>query len=403
MAPLHLMVVTTSRADYGLLSPLLKAMAEDSAFKVDLVACGSHLSPLHGYTVDRIKEDGFRVAYEIETFMEDDSEDAISQSVANGLSRFSPVLRDNPPDALVLLGDRYELWSFAVAAVIHKIPIVHIHGGEATFGAFDDSVRHCISKMAAIHFPSIEPYGQRLIQMGEHPDRVFVVGALGIDNIRQIGLLDQDTLSRRLGVDFGKHPVAMMTFHPVTLDGYELAAEQVRVVLDALLEQSLQTVMTMPNADPGGVRIFEMIESYLERYPQQFRLMKNMGQQVYLSAMQHASVMVGNSSSGIIESASFRLPVVNIGDRQAGRFKPANVIDCANTREAITDALEKALSPAFRESVSTLENPYGKGDTAKQMLAILKRTDFSDKEPLLKKGFYDLPNIPQPVTVSAVR
>lgn len=390
MSKWRVWAVTTSRADYGLLYPLMKKLCSDGNFDLEVVVTGSHLSPLHGRTVEQIERDGFAIAGRVEMTQQGDSENAVCQAVALGLIGFSHLMQDKRPDFIIVLGDRYELWSVSIAAVMHHVPLVHIHGGEVTFGAVDDQIRHSVSKMASLHFPSIELYGQRIIQMGEQPERVHVVGALGIDNIKAIEPMSVQELSQYAGVDFTQ-PIALMTFHPVTQDDAGDAAGQVREVLEALRESELFTLVTMPNADAGGHGIFEMILDYQKLYPTKFKLVKNLGQRAYLSAMQYARIMIGNSSSGIIESASFKLPVVNIGDRQAGRYKPINVLDCTCQKDVVFRAIEEAVSREFALKIKQLENPYGDGQTAERICRILKTVDFTDRGPLLKKGFYDLP------------
>ncbi len=392
MSPsLKLMVVTTSRADYGLLSPLLQRLGKDPHFEVLLVATGTHLSPLHGYTLKQIQEEWDGELTTVDMTMSNDSEQALCNAVSVGVQGFSRVLMDEKPDAVILLGDRYELFSIAPAAVIHKIPIIHIHGGEATFGAIDEAIRHAVTKMAAIHFPTIPAYARRIIQMGENPAHVFAVGALGVDNIHQIETYSVEAFSKLTGVQFVTEKVALMTYHPVTLEGYKEAAQQAKNLMDALLDTDLTVLVTMPNADTGGVQVYETIQGYLNHYPQKFRLMKSLGQKGYLSAMRYARLMVGNSSSGILESASFQLPVVNIGDRQAGRFAPENVIHCGYDTASIKAAIQDACSDAFRAAIAGLVNPYGDGKAAERIAETLKTIDFRDKTLLLKKGFFDMP------------
>jgi UDP-hydrolysing UDP-N-acetyl-D-glucosamine 2-epimerase len=306
------------------------------------------------------------------------------------LAGFSSLFQKRQPDLVIVLGDRYELWALCIAAVIHKIPIVHLHGGESTLGLIDDPVRHSVTKMSTFHFASIEAYAKRIIQMGENPNRVYVVGALGIDNIKNMRLMDIREVSEYTGVDFGQKNVALLTYHPVTLDDYTLAGHQTQEILEALIQTTLFTLITMPNADTGGNTIYQIIEMYSQKYPDRFRFVKSLGQQGYLSAMKYAKLMIGNSSSGIIESASFKLPVINIGDRQGGRFKPANVIDCVCSIESIMGTLDKALSEDFTRSILDIENPYGDGTAAKRIVNILRDIDLSDKSTLIKKGFYDI-------------
>lgn len=381
--------VTVSRADYGLLRPVLARLKGDEYFDLSLAVTGSHLSALHGNTIDKIKEDGFEIDYVVDMETRGDTESDLCNSISMGIRGFSDIFGKNPPDMVIVLGDRYELWSTCIAAVIHKIPIAHIHGGEATYGVIDESVRHSVTKMASIHFPAIDLYAKRIVQMGENPGRVYVVGAPGIDNIKETVLMGKDELSSCTGAIFDDS-VALMTYHPVTLDDYQSASAQVCEVLEALLETELATLITMPNADTGGSSIYREIERYANNYPGRFKLVKNLGQKAYLSAMKYARVMVGNSSSGIIESASFGLPVVNIGDRQAGRFKPDNIIDCDCSKESIREAIDRALSEDFARFISGLQNPYGDGRAADKIVKVLKSIDFRNKSSLLKKEFFEL-------------
>lgn len=383
-------VITTSRADYGLLHPLIKKISDDEAFDFNLIVTGSHLSSLHGRTVEHIINDGFKKFDVVDMTGESDTESGICESVATGICGFSKLYSSKKLDLVVVLGDRYELWTACMAAAIHKVPIAHIHGGETTFGAIDECIRHSITKMAFLHFPSIEVYGKRIIQMGEEPERVHVVGALGIDNVREIDLMSIEELVAFTGVNF-KKKVALMTYHPVTLDGYEKGAGQTEEILNALLSiQDMSVLITAPNVDAGNNSILNKILRYAELYPVKFRFIQSLGQRAYLSSLKYACLMVGNSSSGIIESASFKLPVVNIGDRQAGRLKPTNAIDCECSMESIKVAINKAMSEDFTKSISNLQNPYGDGKTADRIIKILKQTNFSDKAGLLKKKFFDI-------------
>lgn len=383
-------MVTTGRSDYGLLSPLIHKLIASDKFELRLIVTGMHLSHLHGKTIQLIKKDGVNISDKIKMTSKKDTENAICNSVAIGLQKFSKLFNKMKPDFLIVLGDRYELWSACMAAVIHNIPIVHIHGGEVTIGAIDDPIRHSVTKMAAFHFASTDLYAKRIIQMGENSRHVFNVGAIGLDNINIMELLTCKELSEFTKVDFAKKNIALMTYHPVTLDAYVDAYRQIQELLQALLKTDLFTLITMPNADPGGNLIHQKIANYVEQYPDKFKLIKNLGQKGYLSVMKYARMMIGNSSSGIIESASFKLPVVNIGDRQSGRFRPKNVIDCACSQVDMLKAIERALSADFGKLVSQLENPYGDGHTAGRIMKVLEKIDFNNKIQYLKKGFYDL-------------
>jgi UDP-hydrolysing UDP-N-acetyl-D-glucosamine 2-epimerase len=386
---INIMVVTTGRADYGLLYPLIQEMIKNNRFNLQVVATGTHLSSLHGKTIQLMEEDGIDVSDKVEMTMKGDTEDAICTSISVGLLGFSKLFSRTFPDLLIVLGDRYELLSICIASLIHRIPIAHISGGEATFGLIDDPIRHSVTKMSAFHFASIDSYARRIIQMGELPERVFVVGAIGLDNIKNMHLMDRKALSERTGVNF-ENNIALMTYHPVTLDNYSNTEKQIKDILNTLVEKEVFTLITMPNADTSGNVIRKQIENYSKQYPDKFKLIKNMGQKGYLSAMKYARLMIGNSSSGIIESSSFKLPVVNIGDRQAGRFKPMNVIDCVCSQDEISNAIKRALSDEFRQSISNLESPYGDGNTSSRIMKVLESIDFDNSSGFIKKGFCDL-------------
>lgn len=390
MVKLKVAVVTTSRADYGLLCPLLKKLSEDSFFELYTIVTGSHLLMEQGMTIEAIKKDGIEINAKVETDINGDTEYDICSGISKAMEKFSRLLVDNKPDLLILLGDRYELWAFAMTAVIHKLPIAHIHGGEATYGVIDEAIRHSVSKMSSIHFPSIDIYRNRIIQMGELPERVFTVGALGIDNIKNIDTITKEELGQFTGMDFAKD-VALMTYHPVTLDDYDSSSIQIVEILKALLYSKYDVLITMPNADTGGHQIYNQIMKYVEDYPNKFKLFKSLGQKRYISALEHSKLMIGNSSSGIIESASFKIPVINIGDRQEGRYKPLNVIDCSCDKVSILNAINKVESDQFQKSLENLINPYGDGNTANKIVDILKTINIKkEKLNYIKKKFLDI-------------
>ena len=385
-----IMIVTTGRADYGLLNPLIKKVVSSKFLEPQLIATGSHLSVQHGKTINLIEQDGFLdITDTVEMNIKNDSEHSICSAIANGLVGFSKLLQNKYTDLIVVLGDRYELLSACIAATIHKIPIAHIHGGETTLGLIDEPIRHSVTKMSAFHFPSLDLYAKRIIQMGEHPEKVHVVGALGIDNITDMTLMSSMELSEYTGINFEKK-IALMTYHPVTLDSYEKAEIQIKEILSALLETDLFVLVTMPNTDTSSNVIYEHLKYYSKEYPEKFKLIKNLGQKGYLSAMKYSELMIGNSSSGIIESASFHLPVINIGDRQGARFKPKNIIDCICSKKEILLAINECLSDDFRKSIIDLDSPYGNGNSSTKILQIIESIDFNNKSAFLKKGFYDL-------------
>lgn len=384
-----IMVITTGRADYGLLHPLMAKIKESHKLDLTLVVTGSHLSEQQGNTLSYIDADGFKVDHIVPMSCATDSEHGICGAIAEGLNGFSSLYEVARPDLIVVLGDRYELLSICSAALIHKIPMAHIHGGEATFGIIDEAIRHSVTKMSAIHFPAIESYKKRIVQLGEDPMHVHVVGSLGIDNINNMSLMSRDELSETFDVDFSQK-VALVTYHPVTLDSYGSSLQQMKGLLDALIESDVVSLITMPNSDPGNAPIYDVIQDYMARYPNVIKFRKNLGQVGYLSAMKYSSLMVGNSSSGIIESASFKLPVVNVGDRQNGRHKADNVIDVKCEKSKIKEMINKALSADFTDSLKGLSNPYGDGNTADRMISILEIIDFKDIQGWVKKEFHDL-------------
>ncbi|OFZ80448.1 MAG: UDP-N-acetyl-D-glucosamine 2-epimerase, UDP-hydrolysing [Bdellovibrionales bacterium RIFOXYD1_FULL_53_11] len=384
----RLLAVTTGRADYGLLYPLIKLLSHDGHFHLELAVTGSHLSKEFGNTIDLVVKDGISVDYPVDIHSYGGDEAAVCHSMAVGLEKFSELFAKNRPDLLFVLGDRYELLPVCSAALVHRIPIAHIHGGEATLGVMDDSIRHAVTKLSLLHFPSIDVYEKRIIQMGEHPDRVFTVGSLGIDNIANTPPVSCDEMISSLGVDPSKQ-FALFTFHPVTLSGAVASIEQVRVIFDALAGYEFTVVITMPNADQGGMGLYSIIEEFSNRDPIKYVIRKNLGQANYINAMRHAALMIGNSSSGIIEAASCELPVVNIGDRQGGRVKPANVISCNCRAHEIKEAINTALGKKFRDGIKGMTNPYGDGTAAGNILSVLKSIDISSLPDKLKKVFYE--------------
>lgn len=387
---IKLAVVTTTRAEYGLLHPLIEQMLSESEFQVHVLVSGTHLLEKYGNTIQYIREDRVPIAYEIpiytETFMSNEIE--TTAAIGKAAEQCSTIFTTEKYNGIIVLGDRYELLGFCIAAVMCRIPIVHIHGGELTEGAIDDKIRHAITKLASIHFPAISEYARRIIQMGENPQNVFAVGALGIDNIKNLSLIDKKNLYNELNIR-EDYQVAVVTFHPVTTEDVDCALKEVRNLFDALLEVGIFAVVTMPNSDVGSDVILEEIKKYVEQYPKQFIFIKSLGQKRYLSLLQSADVMVGNSSSGILESASFTLPTVDIGSRQKGRMQPRNVIHCECEMNKIVQSIRRGLSKEFKDSLDGYVNPYGDGHTAKRIVDIMKNIDYSNPELVCKK-FYDV-------------
>lgn len=383
-------VVTTSRADYGLLYWLMRAIREDDALELQVIAAGMHLSPEFGLTYRDIERDGFRIDRKIEMLLSGDTDSAVAKSIGVGLVAFSDALAGLRPDIVVLLGDRFELLSAAIAALIGRIPIAHIHGGETSQGAIDEAVRHALTKMASLHFAATESYRRRIIQMGEDPQSVFAFGAPGLDALHQLTLLTRKELESHLDFKLESR-TAIVTYHPVTLER-NAAEQQVENLLTALLQENVRAVLTKSNADTEGRLINERLAEFCKKHPTDYRLYESLGQKVYLSCLRHLDLMIGNSSSGLVEAPSFKLPVVNIGDRQRGRIKASNVIDVGYSVSEITTGIRQAASRVWREGLEDMNNPYagdGDGRVSVRIKEQLKSVDIS--ESLLKKEFHDLP------------
>ncbi|MBO6518928.1 MAG: UDP-N-acetylglucosamine 2-epimerase (hydrolyzing) [Rhodospirillales bacterium] len=388
-SPRKICVVTGTRADYGLLYWLMKEIDADPALELQLVVTGTHLEPRFGNTVDVIENDGFRVDTRVPLGIEDDTPTAISNATGKALAGIGAAFASLGPDAGVLIGDRYEILAAATAALLHRVPFAHIHGGEVTEGAVDDSMRHAITKMAAWHFAAAEPYRQRIIQMGEAPDKVVTVGAPGLDHIERTPLLDRAETADVLGID-ADTPYFLITMHPTTLSAGDPLTE-ITALLDALDRvKDHALIFTGVNADAGHDRIAGTVHAYVDANAERARLFMSLGQQRYLSAMKHAAAVIGNSSSGIIEAPAFGVPTVNIGIRQQGRLRARSVIDCGTDASGIEDAIGRATDPAFRSSFSGSEPPYGHPGASVRMKDFLVHCDFGNAG---RKSFHDLPDI----------
>jgi GDP/UDP-N,N'-diacetylbacillosamine 2-epimerase (hydrolysing) len=380
---------TGSRADYGLLFPLIRKMTDDNFFDVSVIASGMHLSPEFGYTVKDIEKDGVEVTEKVEVLISGDSPVSTAKAVGLGLISYSESLARIKPDWLVILGDRFEAFAVAAAAHLLTIPIIHISGGEVTEGATDDALRHAITKMAYLHFTSTEEYKTRVIQLGESPNRVFNVGALGLDNIRQLPLLSKRELEQELDFSLTEKTI-LITFHPVTMEKNSAAAQMKDLLAAIDYFPNLRVVFTFPNADTNGRVIIDIINKYVQANSGRAKAFISLGQLKYLSLLQYVSAAVGNSSSGIVEVPQFKIPTVNIGDRQSGRLKATSVIDAATDIKSIVQALKKAFSPAFAAVCKKTVNPYGKGNTAGQIVKAVRKTG---RIGSTQKPFYDLPRL----------
>ncbi|MBI4650899.1 UDP-N-acetylglucosamine 2-epimerase (hydrolyzing) [Candidatus Desantisbacteria bacterium] len=380
-------VITGTRAEYGLLYWIIKKIHDDPALELQLIVTNMHLSPEFGLTIREIEKDGFPISDKVETLLSSDTETSIAISMGLGMIGFSKTYERLKPDIVIVLGDRFEILSAVAAAAPFRIPIAHIHGGEITEGAMDELFRHAITKMSHIHFPSTQIYAKRIIQMGEQPENVFCFGAPGMDNIKKLPLLNKEKLLKELDIPRNKK-IGVITYHPVTLEN-NTAESQIRELLEAIKSfKNIFWIFTLPNADTGGRIIIKMINYFVKDNPDNGKAFSSLGQLRYLSLLKYSDLMLGNSSSGIIEAPSFCLPVVNIGDRQKGRIRAGNVIDVAYCKkDNIVNAIKKAIMPEFENSIKGLKNPYGDGNTSDKIIKVLKKISLTDK---LKKHFYEI-------------
>jgi len=380
-------VVTGTRAEYGLLRWVIAGIAKSPVLELQLIATGMHLSPEFGLTVQEIEADGYRIDRKVEMLLSSDTPIGITKSMGLGMIGFADALAELQPDLLLVLGDRFEIFASVSAALIARIPIAHIHGGELTEGAFDDAIRHSITKMSHLHFVATEEYRRRVIQMGEHPDRVFLVGGLGVDAIKRLRLLNREQLEQSIDFRLGPYNL-LITFHPVTLEP-NTSARQMRELLAALDElKDTHFIFTMPNADTDGRVLIQMIQEFCAKRPHA-KAFTSLGQLRYFSCIQHVDGVVGNSSSGLLEVPSFKKGTVNIGDRQKGRLKAISVIDCLPKFQSITKALEQLFSCHFQMILDGVISPYGGGDASILILNEIERTSPGE---LLKKIFIDFPS-----------
>ncbi len=381
-------VVTVARSDFGCYLPVLQAIRAHPDLDVHLIVTGSHLSPEFGLTVSDIEREGLEVGERVETLLSSDTPEGTAKSLALGVIGCAESFARRRPDVLLVLGDRFEMLAAVVAALPATIPVAHIHGGESTEGAIDESMRHAITKLSHLHFAAAKEYAERIIQMGEEPWRVTVSGAPGLDNLRTSKVMDLIELEARLGLELPSRFI-LVTYHPVTLQQAE-TAKHVTELLEALDRSSLPMIITYPNPDPGGRIIIGMIDDFAARTDRAM-IVPSLGSRAYWSLMALATAMVGNSSSGIIEAPSLELPVVNVGARQRGRIRAANVIDAGDGRDEIHAAIERATAPAFRASLEGLTNPYGDGHAAERIVGVLAEVELGER--LLVKRFHERPSV----------
>lgn len=382
-------IVTGSRAEWGLLSRLARIIGDEPKLELQIIATNMHLSPEFGLTYREIEQQGFRINRKVEMLLSSDTANATTKSVGLATIGFADAFEELKPDLLLVLGDRYEILAAVTAALFYKIPVAHLHGGEVTEGAYDDAIRHAITKMSHLHFTSTEEYRRRVIQLGEQPEHVFNVGAIGIDNIRHLKLWSRGELEKDLNFSFDKKSL-LVTYHPETLDDMPVE-EQCRNLLDALaILEDVKIIFTLPNSDTGGRIIIKMIDDFVRKYKDRAIVYTSLGQLRYLSALQYISAVAGNSSSGILEVPSFGKPVLNIGNRQKGRIAAASVVHCGTTSSEIKEGLAKVFSEDFIRQTKGVTNPYEKAETATAIIEIIKNFPLSG---LIQKNFYTLSDV----------
>ncbi len=380
-------VVTGSRAEYGLLHWLMKEIRASAKLELQVVATGMHLAPEFGLTWRAIEADGFHIHKKVEMLLSSDTPAGIAKSMGLGLIGFADALAELQPHILIVLGDRFELLAAAAAALVARIPVAHLHGGESSEGAYDEAIRHCLTKMSHLHFTAAEKYRRRVIQLGEDPRRVFNVGGLGLDNVRKLKLLSRAKLEAELGFKFGERNL-LVTFHPVTLEEATADAQFAELLAALEARPGLRVIFTKPNADVGGRALIRGIDDFVARHAGRAAAFVSLGQLKYLSALKHVDGVVGNSSSGLIEAPAFHIGTINIGERQRGRLQAESVINCAPQRAAILKALDRLYSPEFRRELPGVRNPYGTGGASRRIVKVLESFPL---QGILKKNFCDLP------------
>lgn len=382
-----LCVVTGTRAEYGLLSRLMRMIKDSDQTQLQIIATNMHLSPKYGNTYQEIEKDGFTIDKKIPILEEGkDDANATLKSMAKALAGFANAYDELKPDMVVVLGDRYEILAAATAALIERIPIAHIHGGEITEGAYDDAIRHSITKMSHLHFASTQDYRRRIIQLGEQPETVWYVGAIGVENIKKLPLMSKEEIEESINFKLDMKTI-LVTYHPVTL-GTHTAEHDIKEFIAALEERKdLRIVFTMPNSDTGAQAIVDAINAFVAKNSDRAVAYKSLGIKRYLSVMKHVGAVVGNSSSGLVEVPSFGIPTLNIGDRQKGRIVAESVYSCQTDTESILKGLDVIMSPAFIQKAKQIQNPYDKDGTAQKIFDVISTYPL---EQLKQKHFYDI-------------
>lgn len=381
-------IITGTRAEYGLLRWVMQGIKDDPDLTLQIIATGMHLSPEFGLTYQAIEHDGFQIERKVEMLASSDTPVGIAKSMGVGLIGFADALNVLQPDLIVVLGDRFEIFSAVAAALVARIPVAHLHGGETTEGSFDEALRHSITKMSHLHFVAAEVYRQRVIQLGEHPDRVFLVGGLGIDNIKRLRLLGRVALEAALDFKLGPRNL-LITFHPVTLETGTAVAQMEELLVALAALKDTQLIFTLPNADTDGRVLVKRVQQFVAQH-RNARAYVSLGQLCYLSCIAQVDGVVGNSSSGLAEVPSFKKGTINIGDRQRGRLRAESVINCEPSHESIAAALEQLYSAKFQASLGQTINPYGEGGASAAVVNAIKHYDLAG---IVKKTFHDLPAI----------
>lgn len=378
-------IVTGSRAEYGILKELIRLFYESKNHLLQLVVTGSHLSDGYGYTVNEIIEDGFNIDYKIDLLLGSDNNVAISKSIGLGLLNFADCFSSLKPDLIIILGDRYEMLSVAITAMMQRIPIAHIHGGEVTEGAIDDKIRHSISKMSEIHFVANAEYKKRLIQLGERPSTIHLTGSLGVDAIRTIKFMTKLELEESMNFSFGDKNL-ILTYHPETLNIQNIENDFDNVIHAIKDLNNINFIITLPNSDEGNKLITNKIYKLQENQANIF-IFNSLGQKRYLSCLNYVDGVIGNSSSGILEVPSFKIGTINIGNRQKGRIKATSIIDCKPVKSEIIESINYLYSETFQSLLKNTTSPYGLGNSSEMIFKIVSDLEF----PLnIKRNFYDL-------------
>lgn len=382
----NICIVSGSRAEYGLLKPLIKKVKKENQFNLQLVVTGMHLSKKYGYTINEIFEDNFNVFEKVDILSSERSKTYIGESLSNGIKQFSDYFSKNKPDILIVLGDRFEIFACCIAAYFLNIPIGHINGGETTEAAFDEGIRHSITKMSHFHFTSNKVYRNRVIQLGEDPKRVFNVGGLFVDAIKESKILTKKQLTAKTNIVFKKKNL-LITYHPETLSEKSPQKSFLELIKVLKKREDINLIFTLPNADPSNSKIFSLVQKFVKENPNRAICFSSLGHQNYISLLNYVDGVLGNSSSGITEAPAFQIGTINVGDRQKGRIRSQSIIDCEPDSLSIEQAINKLYSTNFKKKIKRSINPYGNGNASTQIVKILKKISLTAN---IQKTFYDI-------------